>query len=166
MNCDCRPSTSLTFLTTPRMRRVHNRVRGPVAAERDGVPIPLGGPQQRGLLGVLLSRRAQVVAVSTLVEAPTGKLALTDLASRPANRDTAPSSRTEVRQAGLRLGRTVQGYGGGPDAPIKVTDLRPESWVTAACSLAGRNLTKEEWGDTVGDVVPFRATCSQFKPSG
>ncbi|MFZ2502485.1 MAG: BTAD domain-containing putative transcriptional regulator [Nocardioides sp.] len=48
---------------------MHYRVLGPVGAERDGIPIRLGGPQQRRLLGVLLSRRAQVVPVSTLVEA-------------------------------------------------------------------------------------------------
>ncbi len=94
------------------------------------------------------------------------ELALTDLASGLPIGTPIQLAETEVKQAGLSLDGTVLAYGGGPDAPIKVVDLLPESWMAAACSLAGRNLTKEEWADTVGDLAPYRATCYQFTPSG
>ena len=37
-------------------------------------------------------------------------------------------------------------------------DLRPESWRTIACRLAGRNLTDEEWS-TFLPGEPYRMTC-------
>ncbi len=54
------------------------------------------------------------------------------------------------------------GIGGGPDAGIKVWDLDPERWMVAACQLAGRNLTREEWETNIGDLADYRATCPQF----
>src|SRR5262245_24688399 len=32
-----------------------------------------------------------------------------------------------------------------PAASIKIWDLDPEHWIDAACRVAGRNLTREEW---------------------
>jgi WD40 repeat protein len=37
-------------------------------------------------------------------------------------------------------------------------DVDPESWKRRACDVAGRNLTREEWRDFVGDR-PYHATC-------
>jgi hypothetical protein len=34
--------------------------------------------------------------------------------------------------------------------------------VDAACRIAGRNLTRDEWTELIGDLVPYHATCSQF----
>jgi DNA-binding SARP family transcriptional activator/tRNA A-37 threonylcarbamoyl transferase component Bud32 len=45
------------------------RVLGEVDVERDGVPVRLGGPQQRRLLALLLSERGRVVSTDRLVEA-------------------------------------------------------------------------------------------------
>ncbi len=44
--------------------------------------------------------------------------------------------------------------------------LDPEQWLTAACALAGRNLTAEEWQTYIGDLGPYRATCAEFPLSG
>ncbi|MFZ2502486.1 MAG: PQQ-binding-like beta-propeller repeat protein [Nocardioides sp.] len=90
------------------------------------------------------------------------ELALTDLASGLPIGTPIQLAETEVKQAGLSLDGTVLAYGGGPDSPIKVMNLHPESWVAAACSLAGRNLTAQEWADAVGELAPYRATCPQF----
>jgi hypothetical protein len=45
---------------------------------------------------------------------------------------------------------------------IAVWDLDPESWVAAACELASRNLTRDEWATYFGDPAGYRATCPQF----
>jgi DNA-binding SARP family transcriptional activator/WD40 repeat protein/energy-coupling factor transporter ATP-binding protein EcfA2 len=42
---------------------------------------------------------------------------------------------------------------------IAVWDLDPAHWEAAACRLAGRNLTREEWDDLIGDLAPYRALC-------
>jgi WD40 repeat protein len=49
---------------------------------------------------------------------------------------------------------------GDPDTHI--WDLDPTHWVSAACGIAGRNLTREEWATHIGDLSPYRPTCSQF----
>ena len=53
----------------------------------------------------------------------------------------------------------------GYDARIRTTELwslDPERWVEAACSLAGRNLTPDEWVTHIGDLEPYRPTCLEF----
>jgi hypothetical protein len=45
---------------------------------------------------------------------------------------------------------------------IVVWDLDPSHWVEPACDIAGRNLTRSEWDQYIGDVAPYRATCPQF----
>jgi hypothetical protein len=48
--------------------------------------------------------------------------------------------------------------GGGPDG-VQVWDLDPDHWATAACQVAGRNLTRDEWEAHIGDLTLFHATC-------
>ena len=45
---------------------------------------------------------------------------------------------------------------------IAIWDLDPDSWVAAACELASRNLTREEWKTYVGTPAEYHATCPQF----
>ena len=45
---------------------------------------------------------------------------------------------------------------------IAIWDLDPEHWVTAACDLAGRNLTKEESDKYIGDLAAYHTTCPGF----
>ena len=45
---------------------------------------------------------------------------------------------------------------------IVVWDLDPARWSEAACELASRNLTREEWETYIGDLASYRATCPQF----
>lgn len=50
----------------------------------------------------------------------------------------------------------------GYDERIATTELwslDPERWVEAACALAGRNLTPDEWVTHIGDLEPYRTTC-------
>ena len=45
---------------------------------------------------------------------------------------------------------------------IVVWDLDPDTWVEAACQLAGRNLTHAEWDQYIGDLAPYRQTCPAY----
>jgi WD40 repeat protein/DNA-binding SARP family transcriptional activator len=45
-----------------------------------------------------------------------------------------------------------------PDGDIHTWDTRPGTWMEFACTLAGRNLTTDEWSDAFGDR-PYRETC-------
>jgi DNA-binding SARP family transcriptional activator/WD40 repeat protein len=53
----------------------------------------------------------------------------------------------------------------GYDASIETTELwslDPERWIEAACALAGRNLTPDEWTTHIGELEPYRTTCPEF----
>ena len=45
------------------------KLLGPLEVERDGMPVAIGGPQQRRLLGLLLAGRDQVVSIDRMVDA-------------------------------------------------------------------------------------------------
>ncbi len=40
-----------------------------------------------------------------------------------------------------------------------IWDLDPARWVAAACDVAGRSLTPEEWDANIGDLAPYHETC-------
>jgi DNA-binding SARP family transcriptional activator/WD40 repeat protein/energy-coupling factor transporter ATP-binding protein EcfA2 len=48
----------------------------------------------------------------------------------------------------------VNGLGG-----LAIWDLDPEHLATAACGVAGRNLTRAEWDTYLGDLGEYRSTC-------
>ena len=47
---------------------------------------------------------------------------------------------------------------------IVVWDLDPAHWVEAVCQSVGRNLTRAEWDEYVGDLAAYRSTCPEFPP--
>ena len=51
---------------------------------------------------------------------------------------------------------TVTGQG------IVFWDLDPAHWQEAACRLAGRNLTRAEWDEYIGDLAPYTTTCPGY----
>ena len=42
-------------------------------------------------------------------------------------------------------------------------DMDPDEWQRIACRTAGRNLTRTEWAEYLGDE-PYRATCQEWPP--
>jgi len=46
--------------------------------------------------------------------------------------------------------------GGG--ATLASFDMRPETWTAAACRIAGRNFTRDEWATYFGDRS-YHRTC-------
>ncbi|MBT2516229.1 PQQ-binding-like beta-propeller repeat protein [Streptomyces sp. ISL-90] len=77
--------------------------------------------------------------------------------------------------SGLRLGDAIPTAGGEgfaaslrPDGRelavvrsdgLQLWDLDTESQVEAACRIAGRDLTREEWEEHLGAIAPYRSTC-------
>jgi WD40 repeat protein len=52
---------------------------------------------------------------------------------------------------------------GGSHGRVAIWNLDVHSWETAACKLAGRNLTHAEWREYLPDQ-PYRSTCPQWSP--
>jgi hypothetical protein len=40
-----------------------------------------------------------------------------------------------------------------------IWNLDPSHWAEAACDLAGRNLTEDEWQTYIGDLAEYNNTC-------
>jgi hypothetical protein len=40
-----------------------------------------------------------------------------------------------------------------------IWNLDPTRWAEAACDLAGRNLTVDEWQTYIGDLAEYNNTC-------
>lgn len=41
-----------------------------------------------------------------------------------------------------------------------IWDLDVSTWVESACRVAGRNLTRDEWKQYIGDLAPYRESCT------
>ncbi len=48
---------------------------------------------------------------------------------------------------------------GSTDKTVRVWMWRPEDWITDACTRVPRNLSRAEWEQYVGDVLPYQAVC-------
>ena len=78
--------------------------------------------------------------------------------------DMIPSARSDEFAASLRPdGRELAVV---IDAGIQLWDLDRESQAAAACRIAGRDLTREEWDTYLGGMAPYRSTCGFGSGSG
>ena len=68
--------------------------------------------------------------------------------------DDEGASAMALRPDGLELA-----VGSSRATGIQVWNLDPEHWIDAACRLAGRNLTEEEWSSAIGGLAPHQTTC-------
>jgi len=66
-----------------------------------------------------------------------------------------------LNKAVLRPDGRAIAIGGGSHG-IQIWDLDADHWATAACRLAGRNLTREEWNTYLSWAGPYHATCPGF----
>ncbi|MEY2415592.1 MAG: hypothetical protein QOH53_926, partial [Ilumatobacteraceae bacterium] len=65
----------------------------------------------------------------------------------------------EANGVGLRSDGKELFLGGSSTAGTLFWDLDPQHWVEAACRLAGRNLTREEWAANIGTLARYTALC-------
>ncbi len=56
----------------------------------------------------------------------------------------------------------VVGFDAAEQHGMQIWDLDPGAWIRAACAVAGRDLTREEWTAHIGDLAPFHSTCSEL----
>jgi DNA-binding SARP family transcriptional activator/WD40 repeat protein len=119
---------------------------------------PVGGP----LPGV--SGDASAISISAdgrrlLLLGEDQTLRLYDVPSRTQLGDSIPvgvrDAGAAVRPDGLEAAVTTE-------QGVVVWDLDPAHWVENACAIAGRNLTRAEWDQYVGDLASYRPTCPQF----
>ena len=61
---------------------------------------------------------------------------------------------------------SVMAMSGGIENGYQIWDLELEHWVEAACRIAGRNLTRQEWNTNIGDLAEFNTTCPEFSTAG
>ncbi|HVJ96407.1 MAG TPA: WD40 repeat domain-containing protein, partial [Acidimicrobiia bacterium] len=68
----------------------------------------------------------------------------------------------ETTEIALRPDGRELAVGGSETVGMQIWDLDPQHWITAACQVAGRNLTRAEWEDNIGSLLDYRATCEGF----
>ena len=93
-----------------------------------------------------------------------GTLSLYDVRTRVRLGDAAPVGRPGFDAPPV----DIRGDGAEAAVPSRagdgaaLWDLNPEHWATAACSVAQRNLTRDEWSTYIGALGDYRATCPEF----
>jgi WD40 repeat protein len=103
------------------------------------------------------SLQASADGITLLATGTDGSASLFDLASRLRVGDAIPSAggggfAASLRPDGRELA-VVLADG------IQLWDLDPEAQAEAACRVAGRDLTREEWDEHLGAIAPYRSTC-------
>ncbi|HUP85975.1 MAG TPA: protein kinase [Acidimicrobiales bacterium] len=130
-----------------------------------GPPLPGLGFEVRGVAysrdGAMLAATAVGLSTSRLWDAATGArigeelvAGRTPLTERTMGIDQPYPSRPAFSPDGNTLFTPVV------DGSIVRWDLRPSEWVRAACRLAGRDLTRAEWREYLGDAS-YRRTCAR-----
>jgi WD40 repeat protein len=110
-------------------------------------------------LGRVLGTDHGSLAVATGVDRSS---VLYDLTSGEQIGDPIAIPETEVMALALRPDGKELVVGGGAGRQLTVWDLDPQHWITAACKVAGRNLTPQEWTTHIGDLAPYHRTCPDY----
>ena len=98
-----------------------------------------------------------------LAAANDGTVSLYDVASRARLGDPLQLGDNDSVPVNLRADGLEAAFGYyGEDFGAVLWDLDPEHWANAACAIAGRNLTPEEWTTFIGDLAVYQATCPAF----
>jgi len=95
-----------------------------------------------------------------------GSVSIYDIAGRARLGDAIDPDRNTGTHVALRADARVAALETPTDDGIELWDLDPDRWVLAACAIAGRNLTRQEWATYIGDLGPYRATCAEFPTPG
>jgi DNA-binding SARP family transcriptional activator/class 3 adenylate cyclase/WD40 repeat protein/energy-coupling factor transporter ATP-binding protein EcfA2 len=74
--------------------------------------------------------------------------------------------RLDLPEGSLNLGATLRPDGrqlaAATEHGVQLWDLDPDAWRAAACHLAGRDLTRDEWERYMPRGEPYQATCPQW----
>lgn len=94
-----------------------------------------------------------------------GSVSIYDLASRTRLGDAIDMNRNQGGRTALRADGGVVAIDTPRDDGIELWDLDPARWQAAACALAGRNLTREEWDTYLGALGSYETTCPDYPPA-
>lgn len=144
----------LSSAQVPRLTVLRGAERQPVV---DGAELP-GAPGDRIVAGPVFAADAAQLAVQV-----DGRLLFWDLASaEPLDAAFALPPGTHLMGASTDVPGWIAGTGAkAVEHFVFGTDR--SAWQAAACTLAGRSLTREEWRRYVGDDRPYALACGQGK---
>ena len=91
-----------------------------------------------------------------------GTVLLVDLESRTRLGDPIETGRSPGSGISLRSDGNEAAIEFGVQAGVGLWSLEPDQWVTAACAIAGRNLTTDEWTTYIGDFGEYQPACSDY----
>ena len=147
-----------TLATTNGGRVVASTIDGrifeldPTTLQPTGTPFP-------GTNGILMTLAIDDSGRRLMAKGQDDSLRFFDIATRTLLGDPID---TEARDSNAVLRADGMLAAASSNDGIVLWDLDPAHWEPAACDLAGRNLTRAEWDQYVGDLLPYRATCAQY----
>lgn len=81
-------------------------------------------------------------------------------------RQLGQTIRLDLPEDSFNLGATLRPDGrqlaAATEWGVQLWDLDPDAWRDAACHLAGRNLTRDEWERYMPHGEPYQAICPQW----
>jgi WD40 repeat protein len=147
-----------TLATTNGGRVVASTTDGRIF-ELDPTSLQPTGPPLPGTNGMLMTLAIDDSGRRLMAKGQDDSLRFFDIPTRTLLGDPID---TEARDSNAVLRADGMRAAASSDDGVVVWDLDPAHWEPAACDLAGRNLTREEWDRYVGDLLPYRATCAQY----
>jgi len=91
-----------------------------------------------------------------------GSVSVYDLATHTRIGDAVDFDRGNGTPTALRTDGGMLALETAHDDAVELWDLDPAHWSAAACVVAGRNLTHEEWATYIGDLATYAPTCPSF----
>jgi hypothetical protein len=125
----------------------------PTTMQPVGLPFP-------GITGPVQALDLDDEGRRLIVHGGDGALRIYDVASRTQLGDPIFGAATLDRGSSAIRGDGLEAAADTPTG-IDVWDLDPNHWTQAACQLAGRNLTRAEWDQYIGNLAPYRTTCPE-----
>ena len=147
-----------TLATTNGGRVVASTIDGRIF-ELDPTTLQPTGPPFPGTNGILMTLAIDDSGRRLMAKGQDDSLRFFDIATRTLLGDPID---TEARDSNAVLRADGMLAAASSNDGIVLWDLDPAHWEPAACDLAGRNLTRAEWDQYVGDLLPYRATCTQY----
>jgi DNA-binding SARP family transcriptional activator/WD40 repeat protein len=116
-----------------------------------------------GSRGYAQQMAASVDGRTLLVRGGDRTVSIYDLPSRTRIGEPLEIDADDSNVALLRSDGKTMALGGGARG-IQIWTLQPDRWASAACSMAGRNLTHEEWHTYLSWAGAYRRTCTAYPP--
>jgi hypothetical protein len=127
--------------------------------ELDPVTLEVVGTRFPGTSGSVGNMSIDAAGRRLMIRATDDSLRFYDIPTRirlgdPIDTDT-PFANAALRSDGFAAAALTR-------RGIVAWDLDPAHWEGAACAVAGRDLTRDEWDQYIGDLAPYAPTCAGY----